>query len=171
MDLNYTDHLPADFNDSSRVWIYQSSRLFLISEALEMEIMLNEFVTGWKSHGAPVKGYANLFFGQFIVLMADESATSVGGCSTDSSVHLIKAIAEKFNVHMFERQNLAFIVKDKIQLLPLGQLDYAIENNFINANTLYFNNTVLTKKELSEKWIIPVKDSWLAKRIISMPKT
>jgi len=165
MNLDFQSHIPEDFNDNSRVWIYQSSRLFFISEALQMEDMLNEFVTNWKSHGAPVKGYANLFFGQFIVLMADESATTVGGCSTDSSVHVIKAIEEKFNVQMFNRQNLAFIVKDKIQLLPLNQLGYAVENNFINADTLYFNNTVLTKKELLDKWLIPVKESWLAKRV------
>ncbi len=165
MDLDLTEHLPEDFSDNSRVWIYQSSRLFFISEALEMEDMLNDFVANWKSHGTPVKGFANLFFGRFIVLMADETATGVSGCSTDSSVHLIKSIEEKYNVQMFDRQNLAFIVKDKIELLPLNQLEYAVENNFINANTLYFNNTVLSKKEMIEKWIIPVKDSWLAKRV------
>lgn len=171
MDLDFKEHIPTDFNDSSRVWIYQSSRLFFISEALEMEDMLHEFVADWKSHGAPVKGFANLFFGQFIVLMADETATTVGGCSTDSSVHVIKAIEQKFKVHMFDRQSLAFIIKDKIQLLPVSQLDYAVENNFINAVTLYFNNTVLSKKDLIEKWIIPVKDSWLAKRLNFSEKT
>lgn len=165
MNPDFQSQIPEDFNDDSRVWIYQSSRLFFISEALQVEDMLNTFVAGWKSHGAPVKGYANLFFGQFIVLMADESATAVGGCSTDSSVHLIKAIEEKFNVQMFNRQNLAFVMGDKIQLLPLNQLEYAVENNFINADTLYFNNTVLTKKELMDKWLIPVKESWLAKRL------
>lgn len=139
--------------------------MFLVSEALEMEDMLNDFVARWNSHGARVKGYANLFFGRFIIIMADETATGVSGCSTDSSVHLIKSIGQKFNVQMFDRQNLAFVVKDKIELLPLNQLDYAVENNFINANTLYFNNTVLSKKELEDKWIIPVKESWLAKRL------
>ena len=165
MDLDFTEHLPEDFNDNSRVWIYQSSRLFFISEALEMEDMLNEFAASWKSHGAAVKGFANLFFGHFIILIADETSTGVSGCSTDSSVHLIKNIEEKFKVQLFDRQNLAFVVKDKIQLLPLNQFEYAVENNFINADTLYFNNTVLTKKDLIEKWIIPVKDSWLAKRV------
>ena len=165
MNLDYTTHIPTDFNDSSRVWIYQSNRLFFISEALEMEDMLRDFVTNWKSHGAPVKGFANLFFGHFIILMADETATGVSGCSTDSSVHLVKAIEEKFNVQLFDRQNLAFVINGKIQLLPLNQLEYAVENNFINANTLYVNNTVLNKKELLVNWIIPVKDSWLAKRI------
>ena len=166
MNLDFATHIPDDFSDDSRVWIYQCNRLFFINEALQMESMLKEFAENWKSHGDTVKGFANLFFGQFIILMADETATGVSGCSTDSSVHLIRSIEEKFKVHLFERQNLAFIVKEKIQLLPMNQLDYAVENNFISADTLYFNNTVLTKKELLEKWIIPVKESWLAKRII-----
>ncbi len=165
MNTNFTEYLPDNFNDNSRVWIYQSSRLFLITEALEMEDMLANFVANWKSHGDDVKGFANLFFGQFIILIADETATSVGGCSTDSSVHLIKLIEEKFKVQLLDRQNLAFIVKDKIQVLPLNQVEYAVENNFIHAESLYFNNTILSKKELIEKWIIPVKDSWLAKHI------
>jgi len=164
MNLQFQHQVPADFNDTSRVWIYQSSRLFFISEALRIEEMLEKFVAGWKSHGADVKGFANLFFGQFIILMADESATGVSGCSTDNSVRIIKEIEREMNVQLFERQTLAFVVKEKIQLLPLSQLDYAVKNDFINADTLYFNNTVLTKKEWLTRWIIPVKDSWLAKR-------
>lgn len=165
MKLDLKEFLPADFNDSSKVWIYQSSRLFLLSEVFEIEKMLEDFIESWQSHGTPVKGYANLFYGQFIVMMADETATGVSGCSTDSSVRVIKAIEEKFGVHMFDRQNLAFLIKDKVQLLPLSQLHYAAENNFINADTPYFNNTVLTKKELLENWIVPIQKSWLAKRI------
>ncbi len=166
MELDIQQHLPEDFNDQSRVWVYQSNRLFLMSEALEMEDMFTEFVNGWNSHGAPVKGYANLFFGRFIVLMADETATGVSGCSTDSSVRLIKAIETKYKVDLFDRQSLAFVVKDKIELIPLSQFNYAVENHFINEQTAYFNNTVLTKKQLLTQWIVPVKDSWLAKQLL-----
>ena len=169
MNLQFQEQIPPGFNDSSKVWIYQSSRLFFISEALQIEEMLEQFVDGWQSHGAAVKGYANVFFGQFIVLMADETATGVSGCSTDSSVRIIKEIEQKMNVQLFERQMLAFVVKEKIQLLPLSQLSYAIKNDFINGETLYFNNTVLTKKELLQNWIIPIKESWLAKRINTAP--
>ena len=159
MNLNFQEQVPTEFNDSSRVWIYQSSRLFFISEALQIEEMLERFVENWKSHGATVTGYANLFFGQFIIIMADETATGVSGCSTDSSVRIIKEIEQKMNVQLFERQTLAFVVKEKIQLLPLSQLSYAVNNDFINGDTLYFNNTVLTKKELLQSWIIPIKES------------
>jgi hypothetical protein len=60
---------------------------------------------------------------------------------------------------------LAFIIKDKIQLLPLSQLNYAVENNFIDESTLYFNNTVPDKNELENNWIISIKESWLSKKI------
>ncbi len=165
MDLNFQKHLPADFHDESRIWIYQSSRMFLISEALEMEDALQKFVENWNSHGDPVKGYANLFFGRFLIFMADESASGVSGCSTDSSVRLVKSFETQYNVDLFNRQTLTFIIKDKIELLPLSQLTYAFENKFINDESLYFNNTVLTKKQLIENWIIPVKESWLMKQL------
>ncbi len=170
MNIDFKEQIPDSFLATSRVWIYQCSRLFFLSEALQIEEILEQFVSGWKSHGAEVKGYANLFFGQFIVLMADESGAGVSGCSTDSSVHVIKEIEKKFKVALFERQTLAFIIKDKVQLLPLSQLSYAIENKFIDTDTIYFNNTVSTKKELLDNWLISVKDSWLAKRI-NLPET
>lgn len=165
MDLNYQSFIPEDFHPSSRVWVYQSSRLFFISEAFELESILKNFTDNWLSHGTPVKGYANLIFGQFLIFIADETATGVSGCSTDSSVRVVKEIEERFKVSMFDRQQLAFVVKDKIQLIPLPQFNYAIENGFIESDTLYFNNLVASKKELLENWIIPVKQSWLSSRI------
>jgi hypothetical protein len=165
MNLNYRNLLPEDFSPASRVWIYQSNRLFSLSEALTIEDKLNDFVAGWNSHGDPVKGFATLFFGQFIILMADESATGVSGCSTDSSVRLIKELERMFQVNLFDRQTLAFVVKEKVQLLPLNQLNYPVQNGFVSSETLYFNNTVLNKQELLDNWIIPVKESWLARKI------
>ncbi len=136
----------------------------MLDETLQIEELLEGFTNTWLSHGAKVKGYANLFLGQFIILMADETGTGVSGCSTDSSVRLIKNIEQDYNVNLFDRQTLAFIIKEKIQLLPTNQLDKAITHDFINADTLYFNNTVQTKNELLNRWIVPVKESWLAKR-------
>jgi hypothetical protein len=165
MDTAFQQHIPEGFHPSSKVWIYQSSRLFSIPEAFQIEALMEDFVANWNSHGTPVKGYANLFFGQFIIIMADETATGVSGCSTDSSVRLIKEIEKQFNVNMFDRQSLAFIIKDKVQILPLAQLNYALENSFITADTLYFNNLVATKEALLTKWIVPAKETWLAQRM------
>ena len=165
MKLDYQYLLDGNFHPGSRVWVYQSSRLFSLSEAFEVEDLLKKFTESWLSHGSPIKGAAYLFFGQFIILMADESATGVSGCSTDTSVRLIKEMEQRFGVSLFDRLSLAFVIKDKVELLPLSQLPYAVKIGFINGDTLYFNNLVQTKEELEKNWIIPVKESWLAKKV------
>ena len=165
MNLTYKALIPNDFSDQSRVWIYQSNRIFSVQEALEIEEKLNEFTREWKSHQSPVKGFGTLFFGRFIILMADETATGVSGCSTDSSVRLIKELEQVYHVTLFERTLLAFIIKDQIQQLPVSQLKYAFENNFIDGDTLFFDNNVCTKSDLLVEWIIPIKNSWISKRL------
>ncbi len=164
MFIDWKSLIPEDFAPDSRVWVYQASRLFRISEALQIEGILEDFVTHWQSHGAPVKGYANLLFGQFIVFMADESATGVSGCSTDSSVRVVKEIENLFKVAMFDRQTLAFVKNEKVELIPLNQFSYALEHGLVTPETPFFNNIASNKAALLNDWLLPVKLSWLAKR-------
>lgn len=157
--------IPADFHDSSRVWIYQSSRLFIEKEEKEINEQLHQFYIQWQSHGIPVKGWAKLLFRQFIVMMADETATGVSGCSTDSSVRIIKSIERQYDVNMFDRMMMTFLVKGKAEMLPLNQLQYAVDKGYIDKDTMMFNNVVTNKKELLENWLVPIADTWLASRL------
>lgn len=168
MELEYKHLLPEDFDPKSRVWMYQASRPLALAEALQLEPMLEDFVANWKSHGADVKAYGNLLFGRFVVLMADETKAGVSGCSTDSSVRFMKQVGDAFGIDFFNRTNLAFYLKEKIEVLPMNQLSYAADNGFITADTLYFNNLVQTKEELENNWIIPVRASWLMQRLPSL---
>jgi hypothetical protein len=165
MKLAYQTLLPTDISKSSRVWIYQATRIFSIQEALEIEDRLEQFTQNWQSHGAPVKAVGLLLFGQFIVMIADETNIPVGGCSTDSSVREIKKIEQVYGVGLFDRTQLAFIIKDKVELLPIAQFEYAFEKNFLTKDTLYFNNTVGHLAEFENNWIIPIEKSWLQKKI------
>ena len=158
--------LPENFHPMSKTWIYQSNRTFTLPELFQAEEILEAFTDNWKSHGAQVKGFATILYGQFIVIMADESQTGVGGCSTDSSVHIIKQIEVMNNVQMFNRELLAFWVKEKVQTIPLAQVGYALENGILAKDTLYFNNLVANKAAMEKDWLQPISESWLAKKYI-----
>ena len=164
MNYHFQDLIPAHFAEDSRVWIYQSNRQFSIDETILVKELLESFASSWLSHGARVSGFANLFFGQFLIFIADETATGVSGCSTDSSVRLVKNIEQDHCVQLFNRQNLAFIVNERIQVVPLDLLNSAIGTGMISPETLYFNNTVLSLKDLKNDWIIPARQSWLANK-------
>jgi hypothetical protein len=160
------DLIPADFAPESRVWIYQSSRAFIEKEANEVNEQLYQFYTQWQSHGAPVKGWAKLLFRQFIVILADETQEMVGGCSTDSSVRVIKSLERQYDVNFFDRMMITFLLKNKAEMLPFSQVQYAIDQGYINKDTLLFNNVVVSnRKELQEKWLVPLSESWLAGRV------
>lgn len=157
--------LPQDFPADSRVWVYQSSRSFVEKEVKEINEQLHHFYANWQSHGTPVKGWAGLLFNQFIVVMADERHTGVSGCSTDSSVRVIKSLERQYSVNFFDRMMITFLVKDKAEMLPFGQVQYALDKGYINADTLLFNNIAGTKEELLNEWLVPLRESWLAGRV------
>lgn len=165
MNTQFKKFIPNEYNDNSRVWVYQSDRPFTTDEAMRIKEQLKKFSMEWHSHGDTVKNFAGLFYDRFIVLMADESEIVVGGCSTDSSIHFLKNIEKDYKIQLFNRQILAFIIHEEIETIPLEKVNAAIEEELINGETSYFNNTILTKRDLLDKWIIPVKDSWLAGRI------
>jgi hypothetical protein len=157
--------LPATFAEDSRVWIFQSNRTFTEQEVLEIDEQLLNFYVQWTSHGAPVTGWSKSVLNYFIIVVADETASGVSGCSTDGMVRLMKSFERQYNITLFDRLQISFLVKDKVQALPMQQVKYALDNDYIKEDTLLFNNTVLSKKELLEKWLVPLNKSWLWQRI------
>ncbi|MBS1645548.1 MAG: hypothetical protein JST36_10965 [Bacteroidetes bacterium] len=157
--------LPNDFSDDSKVWIYQSSRRLTDTQQIEVAEQLFQFSTQWLSHGEPVKAWAKLLFGQFIVVIADMSVTQVGGCSTDSMQRVIKSLERQYETKLFDRLALTFLVKNEPQMLPLNQVQYALDKGFIQMDTALFDNSISDLRTLKTRWLTPLRASWLAARL------
>jgi hypothetical protein len=85
----------------STTWVYQSSRLFTETEAVEIAQRAKQFAAQWTAHKVGVAGDGDLLYNLFVVLMADEDVTGVSGCSIDSSVHFIKSLEKDYGVSFF----------------------------------------------------------------------
>jgi hypothetical protein len=105
----YQQYIPQDFHPNARVWIYQCNRPLRENEVMEIDDQLHNFYSQWLSHGAPVKGWAKCLYNQFIVVMADDTADKIGGCSTDGMVRIIKSFERQYSVELFDRSSPAFI--------------------------------------------------------------
>jgi len=158
--------IPEGFSDLSKVWVFQSSRAFIEKEQKEINEQLYHFYAQWVSHGAPVKGWAKVVFNQFIVVIADDTTDRICGSATDAMMRLMKSLEKQYEVNLFDRLMITFLVKDKPEMLPFNQVGYALEKGYINESTLLFNNSAVTnKKQLFESWLIPLKESWLGERV------
>lgn len=162
---DWKDQWPAELADSSKVWVYQSNRPFSEKEEKEINEQLYQFYVQWNSHGTPVKGWAGVLFNRFIVFIADETASMVSGCSTDSSVRVVKSIEKQYEINLFDRLAITFLVKGKAEMLPFSQIQYAIDKDYIDAETPVFNNIVQTLEQLKTQWLVPLKQSWMSDRV------
>ena len=157
--------IPPNFSDESRVWIFQSSRPFIEREQKEIDEQLSHFYEQWMAHGEVVKGWSKLLFNQFVVVLADESDTQVSGCSTDGMMRVIKSLERQYEVNFFDRMTITFLIDGKAQMLPFGQVQYAIDKRYIHKESLTFNNVAVNKSELLQSWLVPLRESWLATRV------
>jgi hypothetical protein len=147
----------------SRVWVYQSDRKFSDAEIESILTRGSHFIREWNTHGASVAGDIDVLFGCFVVIVANEEQQMVSGCAIDKSVSLIKEIEQELKVNLFDRFSVATYVNDKITPMPINNFVEQIKNGVFNTDTLVFNNTITTLKQLRSEWIIPIKLSWHSK--------
>jgi hypothetical protein len=154
-------HFENNLPNSSRVWIYQSSRKFSDHEASAISEKIKRFLAGWNAHKVEVAGDGRLLHNLFLVLMADENQVGVSGCSIDSSVHFIKLLGAEFNANFFDRWNLAYIKNGEVINCNREEFEKRLDLGEINDSTTVFNNLLQTKGDFNTKWQVPYRDSWL----------
>ena len=153
--------------ENAKVWVYQANRSFTQEEVWDISDILENFVDRWKSHQRDVKGFGSLYYRRFLVLMADEAAADVSGCSIDSSVKLIKELEQAYQLNFFDRMKVCYkITNDLIGSFPIDQLSNMIDSGKINQDTIVFNNLVYTKKSFEENWQISLKNSPYYKLVV-----
>tara|TARA_B100000886_G_scaffold339955_1_gene307131 strand:+ start:2013 stop:2480 length:468 start_codon:yes stop_codon:yes gene_type:complete len=151
-------YIPYDqISNYARVWIYQSDRPFNSSEKTDIEIQLTDLCNNWNTHGSILHCSFQLH-DWFICLFVDESKQGASGCSIDSSVAVIKAIANQYNIDFFNRMNIAFLDGESTKVLPIAEF-----KKQLTPQTVVFNNLVSTKSEYESKWKVPLSESWLAR--------
>lgn len=157
-----------ELENSSRLWIYQASRVFTEQEEQMIAEELDSFCEQWAAHGQDLKTSFTIQYHQFIVLAADESYHNASGCSIDSSVHVIKSLETQTGISFFDRSQIAFQMDGQTVLFPISKLKEAFSGGTLTSDTLTFNNLVATKHEWQHNWLQPAKNTWLA-RYLSQP--
>jgi hypothetical protein len=148
------------FSPQSKVWVYQSNREFTTSEVAEIQEKLNAFTAQWQAHGHQLKAKAEIIHNFFIVITVDETASNVTGCSIDASVRVLKEIEAQYNLDLFNRFNMAYMVDNKVFSLNKEDFETLVSIMKITPDTIVFNNMVQTLEEFETKWQVPFAQSW-----------
>jgi hypothetical protein len=148
--------------EHSRIWIYQASQRLSVEAEWQVRAYLEEQIQQWKSHGATMKASVELFYGQFVVMAADESYQSPSGCSIDQSVNWMKELGSALQIDFFDR-SINLLQEGEVVSISLSKLKKAVEDSVIKPETIVFNHTVSNLSQLEKCWKLPAKDSWLSR--------
>ncbi len=152
------DHLPS----RARVWVYQASQPLAKELLVPLLPRLAAFAEEWTSHGRQLAASVQFLHRQFLVIGLDEEVAGASGCSIDASVRFVQELEQQLGVALLEKSRMAFLADGKLRLLTRRELREAIAAGHITSETLYFNNTLATKRELDEQWPAPAGQTWLA---------
>jgi len=147
-------------SEDSRIWIYQSNKVFNEAEVTHIQQKLNDFTSQWLAHGNKLAALGEVRFHQFIILSVDEMQAGATGCSIDKSVKLIQEIEQELSVNLFDRFRVAYREGDNIISCNRQEFEDLIKTGKVTEQTMVFNNLISTRKELETNWQVPMKSSW-----------
>ena len=100
---------------------------------------------------------------RFLVIAVNEKFNPIGGCSIDYSLQLVHDISNTINLDLLDRLLVNYRSENKIKSISLRDLKNKIKNRSFSPETIIFNTTVKTKKELSSDFELKISSSWLSK--------
>lgn len=132
------------------------------SQASELKGIMDEFVGGWKAHGAQLAAAYRIIADQFLIIAVDESQQQATGCSIDKSVHLLQEFGTKHKLDFFNRMLVHVMENGTFTSYSTLELKEAISEGKIGPQTQVMNTTAATLKE-SGMGTLDLADSWASK--------
>lgn len=155
LNLNF-----SDFSETARVWLYLADKRMTKDEAMELADSAEEFADNWQSHRKGVKATSLFIEDQVLVFLVEDSDTSIGGCSIDSSVNFVKELGSKYNVDFFNRMLCAYIGEEGLKVIPTNQINDSVDNGDLENETLVLNTIIKSRIELENDLFISLESSW-----------
>lgn len=149
-------------SDDARIWIYQSNRKLTSEEVQLIHRTGREFLDQWETHGQPLRASMKVLDSYFLVVAVDGYQQLPSGCSIDASVAFIRELCSYLKVDFFDRTQVALWMDEKVMMVPITTLKQNLKDGSINEETLLVD-TLVQKKSGLLNWLVPLRNSWLAR--------
>jgi hypothetical protein len=143
-----TQNLFNDFPDNAKLWVYALAQPLSAEDRARVTERLDAFMNEWQSHGTPVVGGYEIVDDRF-VMIAGYTGDGVSGCSTDSSVRVMKELREGYGIDGFDRTLVFFRDADRgVRAVTREEFKALVSANQVDATTTVFDSTVSSIADL-----------------------
>lgn len=153
--------------DESRLWIFASPTPLSPDAESELLERVDQFLEEWHAHGRPVVGGRELRYNQFLFVAADEAATGVSGCSTDSMFRTIKDAERDLGITLVDSARVWYRHGDEIRSTTRPAFRELVKSGEVGPYAVVFDNTAPTVGDVrAGRWERPMAESWHGKAFL-----
>ncbi len=147
---------------SSRIWIFQSSRMLLPAEVTFLKEQTDVFLQQWTAHKVDLNASSLVVDDLFLIVAVDESEVNASGCSIDKLYQFVKNVQQQLNIDLLDRLKVAFVNSENtISTTSLKEMENMIQSGRVDGELPVYDLTVTTLGEYSDKFKAPLKSTWL----------
>ena len=154
----------TDLPDEARLWIFASPDKIAGAPATRLLDMVDGFLDEWHAHGHPVVGGRDWRHDRFLLVAADEAATGVSGCSTDSLFRIFKGAEKELGITLLDGSLVWYRDGEEIRGASRAEFRERAKSGEVNGDTVVFDNTVPTVGGVrTGQWERPAREAWHGK--------
>ncbi len=146
--------------ETSKIWIYQSSKRFTAEQQTEISEKLTHFLNSWSAHGTGLQASFEIKYERFIIIAVNQEVQAATGCSVDDSVRFIMQLEQAYGITLMDKMNVAFKQGDFVNYKDLAEFKKMAKSGAVGKKTTVFNNLVVNIADYKENWEVPAQDSW-----------
>jgi hypothetical protein len=149
--------------EQAKAWVFPSSRKFYTQEIEGLQKSIEDFLNVWEDMGNSLNCAYFLKHDRFIIIVVDDTATSLTLETHDALIAFIQGLELTYNIVLLDKINVCYKQGEFVQYKDLKDFKKLIRAKGVSKKTIVFNNMITTKGELEYDWEINIMDSWLGR--------
>lgn len=147
----------SELPDTSKIWIFPSSRKFYESELSTINEQVAAFLEDWTELNCGFE----LKYERFIIIGADTTEQNLTLDAHNALNTFIQKLEADFDVTLLDRINVCYKQGQYVQYKDLIEFKKMLKAGAVSKKTLIFDNMITEKQFLDYDWEIPITESWM----------
>jgi hypothetical protein len=151
--------------DASKVWVFGSDRALTEAGTTALLKGVEEHLTSWKAHGAPLTVGSQLRDNRFLVIAVDQTTAGATGCSIDGLFRVLQDLEAKVGASLVGGGKVFYRDSNAaVQSATRDQVPALVQSGAITKDTVVFDTSLTDlgafrsafEKRAKESWIEPL---------------
>jgi hypothetical protein len=131
--------------DHGRLWVFPASRDLADAEAEAFLGAVDDFLSSWSAHGAPLRSARKLVDARFLLVGVDVDAEAPSGCSIDALVTRLRALGGELDVSLIDHAPVWYRAADgDVRVLSRKGFRALAEQGSVGPDVHVFDTSLTT---------------------------